>query len=404
MNRHFIKQQIVEMAIIHWNEKMAGTTALEIAKKFNISHEESLLFFEELQSEGKGTFNKIGVLPLSTDISNNGINIELSERNSKTTYLFIPAKDILERYYYNNLCLFIQNGEYTNRLYRGNHPLQLIYFKINVLNEYFDHIEMYSITDDITGGVIRLNQDYIAKLTDEEINTIWFDKFHYGKRKLQTGEFVVTAILKDLSCLKKKGQLNWFSFELENPIFSQNDEDFNSFTSSALGGNFIEINDPIQDITTEMENLNKIFNNELFSESKNPNLRYPINNTYKDFVHCNSELFKLIGPDNFRLNTVKEIYLKYCKGKKEDFKHKKSGRNLSQTQILYLIFNKLNPNLTNVFEKHWEKVKQNRIEDDHKITIPKHSDENYIDIFRQICNDTKNILISIRNEFKKITP
>ena len=271
-----------------------------------------------------------------------------------------------------------------------------------MLGKYLDNKEMYSLSDDVTGGVLRLNSDFIAILSDEEIDKIWFDKVWYGKRKLKSGDIAVSAILKDLSGLTKKEQSYWYGFELDTLNFSQDDEDFYRFVSRAYYGNWTEIKDPIQDIKSEIEKLNEVFKIKLFSNSENPYLRYPINNTFKEFADCNSELFKLIGPDNLKLKTIKKIYLEYCQGKVEDLTHVKTGRDLSKMQVMELILNKINENLTITFKLHWENVRQNRIEGDHKITVPTQSKENYIDKFRQICNDSKNILISIKNEFEKI--
>ena len=398
-----MKQQIINIALSHWNERFVGISALDIADKLKISHKETLRYLEELKDENKGTLNEnVTLFQISLDLNNNDDNSKLPEPKPVTTHIFFPSKDILESYFQNNLKGFIKNGEYTNRLHRGFNQIELIYFDIKVLLRYLDNKEMYLLEDDVTGGVIRLNSEYYTNLTDDEIDNIWFDKVRYGKRKLINGNVAVSAILKDLSGLTKKEQSYWYGFELENPDFISGDEDFLRFVSRAYYGNWTESKDPIHDIKSNIESINEIFSFKLYSRSENPYLRYPINNTFKEFADCNSELYKLIGPDNLKLSKAKKVYLELLNGKSEDLTHNKTGRTLSTIQVMDLILTKLNIELAEIYKVHLEIVKQNRIEGDHKITIPNQSKENYIEKFRQYCNESKNILISIKDEFERI--
>jgi hypothetical protein len=398
-----MKQQIINIALSHWNEKFVGISALDIADKLKISHKETLKYLEELKDENKGTLNEnVTLYQISLDLNNNDDNFKLPEPKPVTTHIFFLSKDILNNYFQNNLKDFIKNGEYTNRLHRGFNQIELIYFNIKVLLKYLVNKEMYLLEDDVTGGVIRLNSEYYTNLTDDEIDNVRFDKVRYGKRKLLNGNIAVSAILKDLSGLTKKEQSYWYGFELENPDFILADEDFLRFVSRAYYSNWIESKDPIHDIKSNIESINEIFSFKLYSKNENPYLRYPINNTFKEFVDCNSELYKLIGPDNLKLSKVKKVYLELLNGKLEDLTHKETGRPLSTIQVMYLILTKLNIELAEIYKVHLEIVKQNRIAGDHKITIPNQNKEDYIEKFRQYCNESKNILISIKNEFKRI--
>lgn len=403
VTHHLMKQQIIDIAIQHWNDRFVGISALDIAEKLELSHEKTMSYLEELKAEGKGTLNEnVTLYQISLEINETDKDFKPPEPKPVTTHIFFPSKDILELFFSDNLKIFVNNGEYTNRLHRGFNQIELIYFEIKVLGKYLSNKEIYELSDDVTDGVLRLNSDYITNLSDKDLDEIWFDKVRYGKRKLKNGNIAISAILKDLSGLTKKEQSCWFGFELENPKFAEDDEDFSRFVSRAFDGNWTESKDPIQDLTTEIEKLNKIFKFKLFSKSENPYLRYPVNNTYKEFVDCNSELFKLIGPDNLKIKSIKNIYLDSCKGKVENLKHKKTGRDLSTMQIMELVLNEINTGLAKTFKMNWETVKQNRIEGDHKITTPIQTKDNYIESFRRICNASKNILISIKKEFEKI--
>lgn len=398
-----MKQKILEISVKQWNDRFVGISAIDISKKLNIAHEEVMLKLEELRAENKGTLNEnVTLYQISLDIDNDTNDFKFPEPKPITTHIFFPSKQILENYYQENLIEFVNNGEYTNKLHRGYNQTDLIFFDIKTLSLYLNNKEIYSLNDEVTGGVLRLASDFKLDMSDKEFNKIWFDKVWYGKRTLLNGEIAVSAILKDLSGLPKKEQSYWYRFELDNPIFTEYDEDFHRFVSRAYYGNWTESKDPIQDIKTVIEEINEIFDFKIFSKTENPYLKYPINNTFKEFVDCNSELYKIIGPDNLKLIKVKKIYLDYCKGENLDLTHKKTDRQLSTLQVMELILNKLNKDLLIAFKEHWERVKQNRIEGDHKITNPIQKKENYIDSFRLICHKTKEILKEIKIEFEKI--
>lgn len=398
-----MKQRIVDISVKHWNDRFVGISAIDISKKLNISHEEIILKLEELRAENKGTLNEnVTLYQISLDIDNDTNDFKFPEPKPITTHIFSPSKQILENYYQENLIEFANNGEYTNKLHRGYNQTDLIFFGIKTLSRYLNNKEIYSLNDDVTGGVLRLNPQFTTNLHYKELDKIWFDKVWYGKRRLSNGEIAVSAILNNLSGLPKKEQSYWYSHELDNPIFTEYDEDFHRFVSRAYYGNWTESKDPIQDIESVINEINKIFNFKIFSESENPYLKYPINNTFKEFADCNSELYKIIGSDNLKLNKITKIYMDYCKGEKLDLTHKKTDRQLSTLQVMELILKKLNKDLLIEFKEHWEKVKQNRIEGDHKITKPTHKKENYIDSFRLICFETKEILKGIKIEFEKI--
>ena len=397
-----MKQQIINIAIKHWNKNFVGISACDIAKELNLPHNEVMACLEEIKDENKGSLNQnvsLGQVSIKIDKETKKVK---SEHSTIITHIYFPSKEILENFYFKNLNIFIENGEYKNRLHRGYNQIDLIYFDVKVLDRYMRNKEMYSLDDDVTGGLLKLNIKYLDTLTDEEIENKYFNKIWYGKRRLLNGYISVSAILHDLSELPVKEQSYWHSFEIENPEFSENDDDFNRFVTRAYYGEWVDSDDPIFEISIEINRLNGIFRFDLFQNSENPYLTYPINNTLKEFADCNSELFKLIGPDNFQYKSIKKVYLENFKGKPEDIIHTGSNRPFSQIQILTLIFEKLNKKLAIEFKQVWEAIKDNRIIADHKISKPNYLPANYLDNFRANCEKVKDILKQISDEMTKI--
>ncbi len=397
-----MKQQIIDLAINHWNEKFVGIAACDIANKLNLTHHEAMKYLVTLKDENKGSLNQnvsLGQISITIDEKT---KIITQEHNTIVTHIFFPSKDILERFYLQNLNKFINNGKYKNRLHCGYSQIELVYFEIGVLDKYLRNKEKFTLTDDTTGGVLKLNLNYLHTLSDDQVEKIYFNKIWYGKRKLLNGNTSISAILSDLSGLNKKEQSYWYSFELENPEFIENDGDFDRFITRAYHGNFIDSDDPLSEISNEISVINKIFEFELFQNTENPYLTYPVNNTLKEFVDCNSELFKLIGPDNLLIERIKKVYLNYLDGKPEELINSKSQRPFSQIQILIAACEKLNGELASDLKETWETIRKNRIIADHKISKPDYDPNNYIDSFRVNCVKLREVLKRIKVELTKL--
>jgi len=398
---NLMEQQIIDIAIKHWNRNFSGISASDIAEKLNLSHNEVMECLEKLKEGNKGTLNQnvsLGLVSINIDEETEEVK---TEHSTIVTHIYFPSKEILENYYSKNLNVFINNGEYKNRLHRGFSQIDLVYFEVNILDRYLRNREIYSIDDDVTGGLLKLNINYLDTLTDEEIENKYFNKIWYGKRRLLSGHISVSAILHDLSEMPVKEQSYWYGFEIENPKFSENDNDFSRFVTRAYYGELVDSNDPIFEISKEIKGINKIFGFDLFLNYENTYLTYPINNTLKEFADCNSELYKLIGPDNLKYKSIKKVYLDYLKGKLDDIIHSESNRAFSQIQILTLIIEKLDKELAIEFKEVWETIKSNRIIADHKISKPNYLPANYIDSFRLNCDRVRNILKRIGIEMTK---
>ena len=391
-----MEKRLLNIAVRHWNDRFTGISALDIAEKFKITNADAMKLMESLCQKGDGTINaNVTLYQVNFKFDKKTKAAKISDPEPVETHIFFPSKLILKRHFERNLLKYHKDGEYKNKLRRGFGQIALIYFDIKVLSKYLDSKECYDLNDDVTGGVLRLQHSVVTKITEEEYDEIGFDKIWYGKRRLESGETIISAILIDLSKLPFKEQSYWHGFEIDNPLFVQYDSDFAKFVARAYDGEWVESNDPIENLYKEIERINSLLAKPIFIKTANPYLNYPTNNSFKDFVDANSELYKIVGPDNLNLNNLRSIYLTSFKGNVKNLVHKESKRDLSTMQVLLLILTKLDAQIGETFKKNWTELKEYRVEGDHKITQPKKGTENYIDKFRMLCENTFQILKSI---------
>lgn len=397
------KDKILSLSIETWNESFVGISALDVSDRIDLCHSEVMSIMKELQMEGKGHINEDVLLYQVSFNSKSTINNRIiPESKPIHTHVFFPSKDILTEHFLANSKKYIDQGNYSKLIHKGGDQLELIYFEIDVLSKYSNKLEIYYLQDDVTGGTLKLSSHYLKDKNDSELDEIFFDKVWYGKRKQSNGHLSVCVMLIYLSKLPIKEQNYWSSFEIRDPLFITDDGDFYNFMSKAFRGEWVESNDPVEGLKSAFQSINYVLNLKVFKKIHNPYLKYPNTNTYKEFVDCNSELYKLIGPDNIDLSSLKRIFLDFCNGDKMDFFHEVSKRELSTLQVFELILNRINKNLCKEFKAHWNKIKDHRISGDHKITIPLSNDDLYIDIFRDICRQTNIIINDIAIEFQKL--
>jgi hypothetical protein len=248
----------------------------------------------------------------------------------------------------------------------------------------------------VTGGKVSNNNDYVCQLSNEEQDKIEYVSVRYGKRKLLNGDYCIVAVLKDLSDLSLKEQGYWHSFEIDEIDFSKNDEGFYRFFQRDFMGEWIDTNDPIENLIRSIRLFNSLFEpNIIYKKTANKYLKYPVNNTKKDFSDSCSELFKLIDNSNININNLKTILIQDYDFIESNFIHSESKRNLSAKQLLDCLIKQIDADLLERFKKVYKKIEDGRIDADHKILNPSFEKKNYVELFKDYCNEISGILIQI---------
>ena len=378
-----MKNKILKIAIENWNQRFVGTSAIELSEELKIDHKDVLNYLYELKDKGKGSLRegvKLGSIKLIFDEKKNDKKTKIKEVN---TVIFFPSKKILTEYFNKKIKPKSDKGEFLNRLHKGYSQIHLFYFVIEVLNKYFNHLERYDIYDDITGGCISMNDEYIRNLPEKEWYKYYFE-IRYGKRKLVDNKLTVSVVLKDLADLSKREQKYWEHFEIKNPVFLDSDTEFEKFYLRHFEGEFVNIYDPLSIIQSKIKSINNLFTNKkLFKNEENRNLIYPIENTLRNYCYCNKELYKLIGPDSLNKKLLENLLIDKLNFKKGNLLNKESQRPLSKIQLLKLLIR--NKGSKALIGSIWSEIKENRKKDAHEIIKPQISNINYYEKFKENC-------------------
>ena len=320
-----LEYKIISLSIDEWSKRFVGISGIDLSSRLGITNEEVMIILEKLESEGKGTLNRNVQLYSITTAPNNP-KFEIPKEPT-TTHVFFPAKELLVEHYYNSDLVRSGLPEYKIRLHHGGHQLEMVFFSDEVLTRYMDHPEYYYLNDSLAGGGIS---------TKSESPASRYLYVRYGKRKFESGESSVTAILKDLSAMADEEQRYWHSHEIKESNFSKNDPNFGRFIARNYEGEFVNYPSPLKDLSDTLDSVNAIsIDGKIFGKVENSHLRFPVENTYKSFCDCCSELYKLIGPDNLKQKGLKKILKNRFLLKDSDFVHEESKRPLSSLQLLY---------------------------------------------------------------------
>jgi hypothetical protein len=377
-----LPRKVLNLAVIHWNANFTGISAIAIAEQLCLSHEDALTIVRELAKTGKGSINdNVTLHPVSITINDEVISEELDE---VITAIFFPSKQALEDHFRASDLIHADIPEYKARLHKGYSQIHLFYFSVEVLRRYKTHLEMFSVDDTVSGGLIGPNRDYLNTLSEEDADQFWFS-LDFGKRRLEDGNISVTVILNDLASLPSAEQRHWHSHEIVNPSFVNNDIDFARFFLRNFEGEWIDYDDPLEKTLEAIVSVNEHAGEKsIFRNTENPYLSYPLSNTFKDFCDSCSELYKLVGPDNIDSMAIKLLLMKYYGMNLDDFIHQETKRPLSPLQLLGLLANKIPAGF--LIMHRIDEIRKFRVEANHKIVQPEYSTENYVDRFRGICS------------------
>jgi hypothetical protein len=383
-----LKQRVMDYSIRHWHEHFTGISGLEVAERLNVSHERVLRAFDELEREGKGfTRRDVTLYQLSKSFD----GPKLGEAKPVVTHIFFPAQEVLAESFYSSTLCRSNIPEYKARLHKGGSQVRLVYFSSEVLTRYLEHIEIFEVEDSVTGGYICSRQ--------EDQDSTDFPLLRFGKRHLSDGTLVVTAILWDLSELPEKEQAYWRSYELKYPCFATQDTDFTIFYRRDFEAEFLDDNDPLQNVLTEIGKINGLLESDgLFAARNNPYLSYPSVNTYKAFSDSCSELYKLVGPDSLQERTLRDLLTAYLNYQQQDFLHPKTGRPLGKMDL----FKRLCVNLgCGKLPPIIERIGEHRISADHRVISPKRENKDYLAEFRILLQELYEGLCEFRTQVER---
>ena len=377
-----LQSRILAESTARWFKDPAGITASELASKLDLPHEDVYGAVEALSDAGYGTLNRDAEFTqLSIDTENPQNDFT---HTSIKTHVFFPSRQILTEAFFNSNLPKNNLSEYVVRLHLGAHQYGLIYFDEEVLLRYLDHPEIYDVEDSLAGGSITAR----AEASDER-----FIYVRYGKCRLKLGRIAVSAIHKDLAHMGAAEQRFWHAHEIQNPLLDTTDHNFQTFLSRTYEGAWVSYPDPIGGLLEEVAAINAIFSpHQLFTRLANIHLRMPVEQTYKSYCDCASELYKVVGPDALSQSTIKILLQERFGLTAESLIHKDSQRPLSSLQLLGLLESKLA--MTDAFTGPLKVVAKLRIDADHKILSPDSEIRSYSKSFADLCNDlTKGISV-----------
>lgn len=375
MSRSEKTQRIVNYATQNWHKTFAGTSALDLAKRLSIPHDDVLTIVEELCAQGKGSLNRdvqLYQIKLDPGTPRAGVPGKLVQ-----THIYFPSKDLLHADFYRSELAQKGLSEYQRRLHLGANQIGLVFFSEEVLARYLSHPELYEVEDSLAGGKIT---SHSSALEDRQLYV------RYGKCRQTSGQTAVTAIYKDLALMSPAEQRYWHSNEIDQPDLVTNDENFSRFLARTYDGEFVDYPSPLADVLSGMSEVNQLLAPDiLFKRLENSHLRFPVEQTYKAFCDCCSELYKIVGPDGIGQPVLLKLLIARPGVENDQLIHAESKKSLSTLQLLSLAEQTLRAGglLTTAIRK----VSDYRVAADHKI-LPKESlPANYSDEFSKLCTE-----------------
>jgi hypothetical protein len=295
-------------------------------------------------------------------------------------HFIFPSKGVLTEFFYESELVRMNIPIYRARQHQGSASYNYAFFNEEMLAKYLSRPELYEVEDSLSGGSIR-----------SQVTCDSFVYVRYGKRKMSNGLRAVVALYKDLVDMEESEQRYWNGFEINEPEFASQDENYDKFVDHTFEGACIDYHAPTTNVLQAVARTNEeIGGKGLFRHTANPHLRAPVENTYKAFLDCCSELFKVMGSDSLNADTLKAI-LENTFGLSADlFVHKESKRALSAFQLLQLLEDSCG--MERKASVIIEQVRGHRNRADHAILAPAVATENYIDQFNRLCDDVSYAL------------
>lgn len=393
------ESDILPCIIEYWKRDFSGISALELADVFSTPHEEVI---KRLRILAKGNRIDLREARLGQPIrfhevkTGGEVTIKVpADWKMVDTFVAFPKRYVLEE-------IFAKEGKdygvFTNRLHKGDSQIKHYYFAQDVLDNYLKYPDRYHIWDDVVGGTILAKDDYYFSLPQDKRDIETFAQIRYGKRRLKGGSVAVAAIAKDLSDLPYKQQQYWASFEIDNPQFIEEDEEFEKYWCESFEASFLDHEDPLQHIYETVRNINNLIQTKLFqNDSENPCLQYPVVNTNWAYQNAHKELFKLFSPDSLDEDVLLEL-LKNRLGVSE----KKLKGNKRQYKGNWALFKMLVEETPGASFEPLKRCYDARVKDAHKISVPCLPESDLTQKFRGDCLQILEMLKRLELHLKNI--
>ena len=303
--RSYILNYIVEQ----WKQNFSGTSALELAEGFGLTHREAMKRLEALACGNKVYLRtaQLGEPIEFGELERDDGSIIAIPTNWRMvdTFVAFPKRHVLEKAFAEEDKDY---GVFTNRLHQGDSQLSHYYFRQDVLDGYLSYPDRYHIHDDVVDGQILTKDAYYFSLAEDRRGSETFAQIRYGKRRLKQGNVAIAAIAKDLSGLPYQQQQYWASFEIKNPQFAEEDEEYEKYWLQSFEAQFVNHKDPLQEVYGVLGSINDLVGDKLFCcTSENPHLRYPVKNTNEAYQNAHKELYKLLGSGSLKQEVLLDV-------------------------------------------------------------------------------------------------
>lgn len=323
MLKNEVTDKVINIAVNMWQDRFGGTSSIEIADAIGLTNIEVMKIMEGLAAAGSASLNRnVPMSTISLPLDGKGMSFNAPV----DCHIMFPSKAILEDAFYSSHLVRQNIPPFTAELMRGAHQLAPVTFREDVLARYFDHPELFEVNDSMSGGDIQNNPEI------EVENYIYI---RHGRRQLANGNSAVTVIYKDLNNLCPDDQRYWHGFEIKNPETAAEDPNFGKWVARTYDGSWVDFEAPIKSISTVIKSCNDVLKDLIvFNKITNIHLRPPVENTEKAFCDACSELCKIVGFDNLKINTLKSV-AESIDGT-DNFTHP-SGKAMSTKQVLQLL-------------------------------------------------------------------
>jgi len=316
------ESDILRCIIEYWKRDFSGISVLALVDVFSTPHEEVIRRLRILANGDRIDLRRVRLgQPIRFHEVKTGGEVTIkvpADWKMVDTFVAFPKRYVLEE-------IFAKEGKdygvFTNRLHKGDSQIKHYYFAQDVLDNYLKYPDRYHILDDVVGGQILTKDDYYFPVPEDKRDNETFAQIRYGKRRLKGGTIAIAVIVRDLSNLPYKQQQYWASFEINNPQFVEEDEEFGKYWRESFEASFLDHEDPLQQIYETLRDINELIGQKLFrNDSENPYLRYLVVNTNWAYQNAHKELFKLFSPDSLDKDVLLDLLKNRLAVREEELK------------------------------------------------------------------------------------